>query len=186
MPKIFLVLLTVLLASCAPTKESPVIYFSNASLAPIRDIQCTWARENALSLPLLQPGDSRSQSFYMHDFDDFFGPVYISWRNDRGEKLIREFSFKANNLPSIEDHTTYNFVQFYLDQEEMELVSSDAPDLAGKTRKMERLLAQIKRAYSEGSGHESISPIQTSLIRVQHIDPQKDKSVPYWENSNSL
>ncbi len=186
MSKIFLILLAVFLSSCAPTKESPVIYFSNASLAPVRDIQCYWAKKNSLTLPVLAPGDSRSQSFYMHNLSDFFGPVYISWRNDKGEKLVREFVFKANNLPSIGDATTYNYVQFYLDQEELELVSSDAPDLAGKTRKMERLLAQIKRAYADGSGHETISPIQTSLIRVQHIDPQKDKSVPYWENSNSL
>lgn len=179
-------MVAIFLASCGANRESPVIYFSNASLAPVRDIQCNWTRKNALTLPVLNPGDSRSQSFYMSSTDDFFGPIYISWRNDRGEKIVREFSFRANNLPSIDDDTTYNYVQFYLDQEELELVSSDAPDLAGKTRKMERLLAQIKRAYADGTNHDPAAPIQTSLIRVQHINPQKDRSVPYWENSNSL
>lgn len=186
MPKIFLILLSIFLASCAPTLESPVIYFSNASLQPVRDIQCYWNKKNYLSLPELNPGDSRSESFYMHGPAEFFGPVLISWRNDKGEKIIREFFFRENNLPSIVDHTTYNYVQFYLDQEEMELVSSDAPDLAGKTRKMERLMAQLRQAYIDNTGSLPLTPTQSALIRVQHIDPQKDKSVPYWENSNSL
>ncbi len=186
MQKIFLILLAAFLVSCGPSKESPVIYFSNGSLAPVRDIQCNWAGNNALTLPLLNPGDSRSQSFYMHGISDFFGTVTINWRNDRGERIQREFVFRRNHLPSIEDTTTYNYVQFYLDQEELELVSSDAPDLSGKTRKMERMLAQMKQAYLNIHNPDSIPTGQTSLIRVQHIDPQKDRSVPYWENSNSL
>ena len=179
--KILILLATLALFSCAAKLESPVIYFSNASLAPVRDIQCAWAGENLLSLPLLNPGDSRSQSFYIHNSSEFFGPVNISWRNDKGEKLVREFNFRENNLPSFNDSTTYNYVQFYLDQEELELVSSDAPDLAGKTRKMERLLAQLKVAYAEG---HTTTPMQTSLIRVQHIDPQKTRETPYWINNS--
>jgi hypothetical protein len=186
MLKIFIIFLVSFLASCAPSVESPVIYFSNSSLRPIKDIECNWADQSNLTLPLLNPGDSRSQSFYIHDNSDFFGKVIISWRNNKGEKITREFEFQKNHLPSIDDSTTYNYLQFFLDQEEMEILSSDAPDLSGKTRKMERLLAQIKHVYAEDNGVESVSPLQTSLIRVQHIDPQKDRSVPYWENSNSL
>jgi hypothetical protein len=161
--------------------ESPVIYFSNASLGDIKDIQCSWAGENLLTLPLLSPGETRSQSFYISGAAEFFGPINISWRNEKNEKLIREFNFRENNLPSVNDSTTYNYVQFYLDQEELELLSSDAPDLAGKTRKMDKLLAQLRAAYAQGHTN---TPIETSLIRVQHIDPQKTRGVPYWINSS--
>ncbi|MBP7709728.1 MAG: hypothetical protein KA100_01490 [Rickettsiales bacterium] len=181
--KILILLATLTLFSCGAISqvESPVIYFSNASLAPVRDIQCSWAGENLLTLPLLNPGESRSQSFYIGGASEFFGAINITWRNDKGERLIREFNFRENNLPSVNDSTTYNYVQFYLDQEELELVSSDAPDLAGKTRKMEKLLAQLKAAYAEG---HTTTAIQTSLIRVQHIDPQKTRETPYWINNS--
>lgn len=173
---ISVIILGFLLFSCAAKKiESPVIYLSNASLDPIKNIECNWAGQNLLTLPILEAGDSRSQSFYLANSQEFFGLVVLSWRNKDGEKLTREFYFRQNNLPSIDDHTTYNYVQFYLDQEEMEIVGSDAPDLAGKTRKMERLLARIK-----ANQQEVLNPIETSLIRVQHIDPQKVKGVPNW------
>ncbi len=177
---IFSLIAIVLLSSCsAPGIESPVIYFSNASSEVIKNIECDWAGQNLLSLPSLKPGDSRSQSFYISNKKEFFGLVVVSWRNSSGDKLVREFYFQDNNLPSIEDHTTYNYVQFYLDQEELEIVSSDAPDLAGKTRKMEKLLARLQAGEKE-----SMTPTETSLIRVQHIDPQKVKGVPYWMNSS--
>ncbi len=180
MSKIIFILLALFLSSCSGIKlESPVIYFSNASSETIKNIECVWAGQNLLTLPFLSAGESRSQSFYIANKEEFFGLVIVSWFNNEGEKLVREFYFQDNNLPSIEDHTTYNYVQFYLDQEELEIVSSDAPDLAGKTRKMEKLLARLKAGHKE-----ELTPTQTSLIRVQHIDPQKTKGVPYWMNSS--
>ncbi|MES2962201.1 MAG: hypothetical protein V4694_07465 [Pseudomonadota bacterium] len=176
MQKIFFVLVSLFLASCGAHKESPVIYFSNASLAPINDIKCNWVGKNVLGLPLLNPGESRSQSFYMDSNSDFFGNITISWRNNNGERISREINFQPNNLPSISDSTTYNFVQLYLDQDELEITTSDAPDLSGKTRKMDRLLAQYKEAYKQ-SGHGAAP--QSSLISVQH-PPQRDNSVPGW------
>jgi hypothetical protein len=124
-------------------------------------------------LPALNPGDTRSQAFYIKKAADFFGQINISWNAANGEKLTREFFFRANNLPSIADETTYNYVQFYLDQNEVEIMTSDAPDLAGKSRKMDRVLAAYRQAYAQG--HKEV---QNSLVTVE---PQKkDNSVPYW------
>lgn len=176
MKKIFFVLVSLFLVSCGSHKESPVIYFSNASLAPINDIKCSWAKKNVLGLPRLNPGESRSQSFYMNSNSDFFGNIAISWRNNNGERISREINFQPNNLPSISDSTTYNFIQIYLDQDELEIATSDAPDLSGKTRKMDRLLTKYQEAYKQ-SGHGAAP--QSSLISVQQ-PPQKDNSVPNW------
>lgn len=169
------VIIALLVTSCAvvSTKESPVIYFSNASQSPIKDIRCDWANNTALTLPALAPGDSRSQSFYISRNADFFGLVKVTWVNDQGDNVTREFYFRENNLPSIDDHSTYNYVQIYFDQHDLEVVSSDAPDLSGKTQRMDRLLASYKNAYQ--TGHTASVP--TSLIR---IEPVKDRSTPAW------
>ncbi len=162
--------------SCSKQTESPVVYISNASPQKISEIRCNWSEKHNLLLSSLNPGESRSQSFYIDGKSDFFGRVNISWRNSRGESLIREFVFKENNLPSIDDHTTYNYIQLYLDQEEMEIVSSDAPDLVGKTRKMERLLTKYRDDYKRGNYTPG-----TSLIRVEDAPKRDiDKTVPAW------
>jgi hypothetical protein len=155
-------------------RESPVIYFSNSSDFPIRDIECSWAQKNNLSLPVLNPGESRSESFYIGGGYDFFGLVNLSWRNSRGEIIQHEFFLNRNNLPSFNDSTTYNYVQLYLDQGEVEITTSDAPDLAGKTRKMDRILAHHRNNYAQG--HKQT---ETSLIRVQ-TQPQRDTALPSW------
>lgn len=176
--KKFLILLSFFVASCSTiaSQESPVIYFSNASLDPIKNIHCEWADGNVLSLPLLNPGDSRSQSFYLKKSSAFFGLVKVSWISNAGENVSREFYFRENNLPSIDDHSTYNYVQIYFDQSDIEVVSSDAPDLSGKTRRMDALLLSYKNNYLHG--HPVVVP--TSLIRVE---PIKDRSLPGWLNS---
>ncbi len=171
--KKILSIIFIFLTACLK-QESPVIYFSNVSPEPIKDIQCRWGRK-FLNLPTLNPGDSRSQSFYISDSSDFFDTVSISWRRSTGEQLIREFSFRENNMPSIEDETTYNYVQFYLDQDEMEIVSSDAPDLPGKTRKMERLMSFYKSNYDKSHRNE---PIKSSLVTISPQEFNKDRSVP--------
>lgn len=173
MAKVFLILTSLLLVSCASLKESPVIYFSNASNAPIKNIQCTWAEKNVLSLPVLNPGDSRSLSFYIRGDSAFFGLINVSWDNGHGEKMTKSFFFRKENMPSIFDPTTYNYVQLYFDQFDVEVVSSDAPDLGGKVRRMERLLAHYSSEYKNVAG----SVPQTSLISIQ---PKKDNTLPGW------
>ena len=175
MPKIFLALTGLFfLVACSGNhvKEGPVIYFSNVSVTPITKINCIWSDKNELTLPTLNPGDSRSQSFYLKQDSDFFGTVNISWNNSKGEKVVKEFNFREKHLPSMDDTTTYNYIQLYLDQEDIDVVTSDSADLTGKTRRMDRLLTQYRDAYAQGH-----TTPQTSLINVQ---PKKDSSLPVW------
>ena len=170
--KIPLVAILFLLIGCAATRESPTIYFSNLSAAPVKDIQCVWAGSNVLTLAALNPGDSRAQSFYIRGSNKFFGEVNVSWRNIDGEKLVKNFVFRKIHLPNIDDNTTYSYVQFYFDQDELEVLSSDSPDLNGKIKKMERLLAKFSSDFKQRD-----PAVQTSLIRVQ---PKHDTSMPNW------
>jgi hypothetical protein len=171
--KKILFLLTFCLTSCGGLRESPVIYFSNASPELIKNIQCNWVNKNVLSLSELTPGDSRSQSFYIKKNSDFFGLITMSWDSASGERLNKSFHFTEKNLPSMADSTTYSYVQIYLDQDDLEIVSSDAPDLGGKTRRMDRVLTAVREQYLHG--HAPVG--SSSLIRVQ---PQKDNSLPGW------
>lgn len=140
MSKFFLILSSLLLVGCGSTIESPVIYFSNASPASIRNIEVSWAKKESLTLAGLNPGDTRSQSFFISSDSKFFGPVYATWFNARGDRMSKNFNFKKENMPSIHDKTTYNYVQLYFDQEDIEITTSDSPDLTGKVRRMETVM----------------------------------------------
>jgi hypothetical protein len=144
-------------------RESPVIYFSNSSPELIKNIQCNWVQKNVLSLSALNPGNSRSQSFYIKKNSDFFGLVSMSWDNASGERVKKEFRFRETNLPSMADSTTYNYVQFYIDQNDLEIVTSDAPDIGGKMQKMEKILSASRDQYLLRNPPVGVS----SLIRVQ-------------------
>ncbi|MDX2083621.1 MAG: hypothetical protein SFV53_06525 [Rickettsiales bacterium] len=136
---LIIILAIFLISGCAKNVESPVIYFSNASANPMRDIQCDW-NGNILSLKKLNPGDTRSRSFFISSNNKFFGPIYITWFNANGERNSKNFSFRKENLPSINDKTSYNYVQLYFDQVDVEVTSSDSADLNGKVRRMELLM----------------------------------------------
>jgi hypothetical protein len=171
--KIFSTILLLLLAACSASKrESPVVYFSNASEKPIRNIKVQWVSAN-LSLPSLNPGDTRSQSFYITKDTQFLGLIRASWVNGEGNSIVKEFRVNAKNLPSISDRTTYSYVQLYLDQYDLEVVTSDAADLPGKTRRMEQVMAHYRDHFTKGTP----IPAATSLIRVE---PRRDTSVPQW------
>jgi hypothetical protein len=139
MPKFFAIISALFLVSCSANIESPVIYFSNASPEIVKTIECNWSG-NILSLGALNPGDTRSQSFMMTGESKFFGPIYVTWYNAKGESVSKNFNFRKENLPSIHDKTTYNYVQLYFDQLDMEVSTSDAPDLTGKIRRMEEVM----------------------------------------------
>lgn len=139
MSKIFVIIAALFLVSCGANIESPVVYFSNASPEPVRNIECNW-NGNILSLGALNPGDTRSQSFFLTSDSKFFGPVYVVWYNDKGDRVSKNFNFKKENLPSIRDKTTYNYVQLYFDQFDIEVSTSDAADLTGKVRRMEQVM----------------------------------------------
>ncbi len=184
MSKIFSVLALMLLIACggAP-KEAPAIYFSNASVGVITNIECNWAGKNKLTLSALNPGDSRAQSFFAKD-EDFFGPVSVSWKDEKGVRMTKDFRFRRENLPSISDHEFYSYVQLYFMADGLEVVSSDVVDISGKTQMMDRVLTKYRNEAAQRGIFESCVPNrinlyncpgngsggnsgQTSLIRVQ-------------------
>ncbi len=162
--------LAILISCSSPRRESPMIYMSNASLKPIKNIRCEWAKKHVMTLPTLNPGETRSQSFYIGNDPEFFGLVKVSWTSDNGESISREFFFRKTNLPSIEDHTTYNYVQLYFDQQYIEITTSDAPDLSGKTSKMDSLLLLYRDLYAKGHKEENMQLINAA--------PRRDNSAP--------
>jgi hypothetical protein len=175
--RILFILFSLFTVSCGRAqKESPVVYISNASVRPIQDIKYDWAGNHSLQLPVLNPGESRSQAFYIKKNADFFGTIKISWVNHSKERISKEINFYAKNLPSIDDKTTYNYVQFYLDQDDMEILTSDAPDLSSKTPKMERLLTKYHNLYLQLQ-RGNYTQTQGVLIDVK---PIKDRSLPSW------
>ena len=150
-----IVIIPSLLSSCTQ-REAPTIYFSNASPYPIKDIECIWNNKYSLTLSNLNPGDSRSQSFYITRYSQFFGPVNISWYNKNGQKIVKNFNFKKENLPSISDHEIFNYVQLYFGQDDLESVSSDSPDVANKGRRMDRIMKVYHDQFEKNQFHEVI------------------------------
>lgn len=153
--------------------ESPVIYISNASPAPINDIKVVWVDNKVLKLATLNPGQTRSQSFYLDDTDDFFGLVRISWTDANRNKNSRELFFRRNNLPSIDEHDMYSYVQLYFEQNDLEMLSSDNPDMGNITRKRDAMLLNFKNHYWGDKPRTN-----SSLISVEPLTDRE--SVPSW------
>lgn len=173
--KYFVLILGAFLTSCSlgAHKESPVIYISNASNMPINDIRITWAENKVLKLKTLNPGQTRSQSFYLDDTDDFFGLVKIYWIGSGRNTNTRELFFKRNNLPSIDDHGMYSYVQIYLEQSDLEMLSSDNPDMGNITKKRDAMLLSVKKSYWADKPMTA-----SSLISVEPLTDRE--KVPAW------
>lgn len=115
---------------------------------------------------------TRSQAFKIANNNDFFGKIVVSWKNDQKEGFSREFFLRRKNLPSIDNPNSFNYIQLFFDQSNFEVLSSDAPDLASKTSRMEAILTQLADDYR---GNRE-SQIQSSLIRVVPQTPDKVSS----------
>lgn len=181
MKKLILVFLVGFINSCSSVvkKESPAIYISNASSKPISDIRIIWAEDNILTLHKLNPGETQSQSFYINSNSEFFGLVKVSWTNSDDEGVSREIYFKENHMPNIVDEEMYSYVQIYLEQNDFEILSSDAVDLTSKTRRRDAMLLSYKNNYE--SSPQNPQPINkpSALIRVETINEGKYK-LPSW------
>lgn len=176
-PKILLMTTLMILASCGAKKESPMIYFSNASPDPIFNVHCKWANGSAMSLSGLFPGESRSQSFYIKKNRDFFGLITISWLNKMGDQISRELFFREKHMPGINEEGNFNYVQFYLDQQGLDIVSSDEVDLGNKIRRMDDLMVSYRNEYSK----THVIPIDALVI----VDRPKNNETPLWLSSGS-
>lgn len=176
--KFLTILLIAFLSACSvgSHKESPVIYMSNASSLPINDIKVVWVDNKVLKLKTLTPGQTRSQSFYLNDSDDFFGLVKISWSGANHSTNTRELYFKRNNMPSIDEHEMYSYVQLYFEQNDLEILSSDNPDMGNITKKRDAMLLGFKKNYWADNKPMSGS----SLISVEPLSDREQ--VPAWTN----
>lgn len=137
----------ILLSACSNAHkiESPTIYLSNASSDFIKNIKVNWASKANLTLPNLNPGDTRTQSFYLKSKDNFFGEVMVSWNNARGEMLTKNFTIQKIHLPSIDEKYGFNYVQLYFSQTDAEVITSDIIDINGKSKIMDRLIMNYRK-----------------------------------------
>lgn len=138
-----------ILVGCSSERESPTIYFTNASLGIIKDIRCSWGGINLLTLQGISPGDSRAKSFYIKRSSDFFGPKTISWINPDNKKITREFNFEKARLPSILEEKSFAYVQIYFLQDDIEVVGSEDNNADERTRAKEIEMAKNRKEAEE-------------------------------------
>ncbi|MBU6339734.1 MAG: hypothetical protein KGQ36_07190, partial [Rickettsiales bacterium] len=139
------------LTSCSQVKESPAIYITNATSGIIKNIECNWVGQNMLTLQSVTPGDSRAKSFIIKKNNDFFGPVTMSWTNDEGKKITKNFNFSKDRLPSISSKRMYSYVQVYLMLNDIEVISSDDDNADNMVRAMDAM-AHRNRQEAEKRG----------------------------------
>ncbi|MFM6972776.1 MAG: hypothetical protein ACKOXJ_04080 [Alphaproteobacteria bacterium] len=122
-------LLIFCLASCANNskKESPTIYISNLSSQRFDNIQIKFPKQ-ILKLESLEPGLTRGQSFITNDQNDFFGRIFVKWKNHLGEDVYKSFTLLPNEMPSYFNPKVFNFVQIYLKDFDAEIVTFDTPN----------------------------------------------------------
>ena len=111
MNKYFIIIL-LLLTACNNVMESPVVYISNNSEKPITKISCKLPK-NRISIDNINPGETRSQSFYISGSKEFFGPIKCSWNNYRNELMVNDFTLEKHHLPSIDQKSEYPYIQFF-------------------------------------------------------------------------
>ena len=156
------------ISSCSLTKkiESPVIYISNSSSRPINNIQCQLPN-HIVSIKTINPGQNRSQSFYMKKHQDFFGDVKCFWDNNLGERKIASFAVEPHHLPSIKDKYEYPFLQIFLEQDSYEIYTNDSIDYLNKSRVMDE---KMKKSYRQAILDKYGNNPDSSLIDIQNKD----------------
>lgn len=157
-----------LISSCSSLKkiESPVIYISNSSARPINNIQCQLPN-HTVSLKSINPGQNRSQSFYMAKNEDFFGDIKCFWDNSLSERKVANFSIEPHHLPSIKDKYEYPFLQIFLEQDSYEIYTNDSIDYLNKSRVMDE---KMKKSYRQAILDKYGNNPDPSLIDIQNKD----------------
>ena len=164
MNKYFIIILLFLIA-CKNKIESPVIYISNNSEKPIRKINCNLPNHR-ISIDSINPGETRSQSFYISGSKEFFGPIKCSWNNNQNELMVNDFTLEKHHLPSIDQKSEYPYIQFFLGQNHYDILTSDEIDFINKSRVFdESLKFNFKQAIIGKYSNQN-----NSLISVENTD----------------
>ena len=158
------IFLLFLLASCSSfPKESPTIYVSNLSSNIIKNISIKFPRQT-LNLPQLNPGLTQGKSFIINDSEDFFGTIKVSWNNLYNENIIRNFDIKKSDLPSFFDPKDFSYVQIYIKDYDIQIITYDTLDSGNKTAQMDIILRDLNVYYNV----EKKSPIKGSLMSIDY------------------
>jgi hypothetical protein len=163
--KNLIIFLLFLLSSCSIfPKEAPTIYVSNLSPNIIKNISIKFPKKT-LNLPQLNPGLTQGGSFIINDSKDFFGIVKVEWNNLYNENIIRNFNLKENDLPSFFNPKDFGYVQIYIKDYDIQIITYDTPDSGNKTAQMDIILRDLNVYYNV----EKKSPVRGSLLSIDYI-----------------
>ena len=163
--KNLIIFLFFLLSSCSIfPKEAPTIYVSNLSPNIIKNISIKFPKKT-LNLPQLNPGLTQGGSFIINDSEDFFGTVKVGWNNLYSENIIRNFNLKKNDLPSFFNPKDFSYVQIYIKDYDIEIITYDTVDSGNKTAQMDIILKDLNVYYNV----EKKSPARGSLLSIDYI-----------------
>ena len=163
--KNLIIFLLFLLSSCSIfPKEAPTIYVSNLSPNIIKNISIKFPKKT-LNLPQLNPGLTQGGSFIIKDSKDFFGTVKVEWNNLYNENIIRNFNLKENDLPSFFNPKDFGYVQIYIKDYDIQIITYDTPDSGNKTAQMDIILKDLNVYYNV----EKKSPVRGSLLSIDYI-----------------
>ena len=163
--KNLIIFLLFLLSSCSIfPKEAPTIYVSNLSSNIIKNISIKFPKKT-LNLPQLNPGLTQGGSFIINDSEDFFGTVKVGWNNLYSENIIRNFNLKKNDLPSFFNPKDFSYVQIYIKDYDIEIITYDTVDSGNKTAQMDIILKDLNVYYNV----EKKSPVRGSLLSIDYI-----------------
>jgi hypothetical protein len=163
--KNLVILIFLSLFSCSNfPREGPTIYVSNLSSNIVKNISIKFPKKT-LNLPQLNPGLTQGGSFIINDPEDFFGPVKVGWNTLYNENIIRNFNLKENDLPSFFNPKDFGYVQIYIKDYDIQIITYDTKDSGNKTAQMDIILKDLNVYYNV----EKKSPIRGSLLSVDYI-----------------
>jgi hypothetical protein len=162
--KNIVIFLLFLLSSCSSfPKESPTIYVSNLSSNIVKNIIIKFPQQT-LHLPQLNPGLTQGRSFIINDSEDFFGTIKVSWNNLYNENIIRDFYIKKSDLPSFFDAKDFSYIQIYVKDYDIQIITYDTKDSGNKTAQMDIILRDLNVYYNV----EKKSPVKGSLMSIDY------------------
>lgn len=163
--KNLILFLLFLLSSCSIfPKEAPTIYVSNLSPNIIKNISIKFPKKT-LNLPQLNPGLTQGGSFIVNDSEDFFGTTKVEWNNLYNENIVRNFNLKKNDLPSFFNPKDFSYMQIYIKDYDIQIITYDTPDSGNKTAQMDVILRDLNTLYNV----EKKSPIIGSLLSIDYV-----------------
>jgi hypothetical protein len=163
--KNLVILIFLSLFSCSNfPREGPTIYVSNLSPNIVKNISIKFPQKT-LNLTQLNPGKTQGSSFIINGSQDFFGTVKVGWKNLYDENIIRNFSIKENDLPSFFNPRDFGYVQIYIKDYDIQIITYDTKDSGNKTAQMDIILKDLNVYYNV----EKKSPVRGSLLSIDYI-----------------